>query len=820
MKLQHLFKAIFPKEKKTCFLYSLIFLLVFSISGCNSLDKDDEDVTSTTGGAGRIGDATEALKLSAKISTVEPKSSATSNPVASLMANFPQLVISPDNLNSDSDYHKDETSTYISDNSLSSLESINVILCYFSQIKYDVMMNQGNYKAQINKIPCETQKADTSDSQEGGGGESEEVKFEMWWVNSYRADNNSPQEVSVWFPYENQSTQDTTEKMVLHMLMVITESPSSSNPYGIFKLDYQAFRADDDNNPSADAWATAVLSAQKSSDTINLNLFWDVNWSFGDQELNYQIGAAVERSSLNSTAIGTTLTPELNYVDKQYIVTNKFTNIAYDEDNFLKSDPSGDVCLDRNDFSESVWQYGLYDSTGSRVNLNTGFSIKATDNAGKEHYGYISHWGLWMPEAANISHGSRVKKLDYGSSSDGEEYEVIKIGGKLRKYTRETTSMASFKNVPLNLNDYSGGSTYYKVMWNGTKLMKTATRTDWNDDWTRIDPSQEFEVDASNDHSLHFYAPSARGSISIQFRNDSGVFLGLSDSTVVRYQTQRVVTPGESVPTLTCLRDCLSATTINTTNPYSGNSRNNWLQDGTPDTVEKYEYTFSDNTLHQNGSPVVLTSGEHQRTLWNGLLFEYEPNKEKLICKWDSGKTCEGHISSELDTYYRWTTGLDYWNQFSTLKDSSGQYLTFDQPLSLRYVHQQSNPAASDYKYDGAEFSLRYGGFGRLWGLPSICIHENTGVEVDCYDDHSRYIHILNIENGANVTLCENGCTEYIVKVLDKMQWMKPDPTGCTGLATESVPLPDSSAFDTFTLGDIPDIDGPPMVIEGELQTP
>ena len=71
-------------------------------------------------------------------------------------------------------------------------------------------------------------------------------------------------------------------------------------------------------------------------------------------------------------------------------------NFAFDPDYFHKmevGDPQTEMCLDRDDFAESVWSYGLYNPDGTRVNRNSGFSIMKPEED-KVYYGWIGYWGI------------------------------------------------------------------------------------------------------------------------------------------------------------------------------------------------------------------------------------------------------------------------------------------------------------------------------------------------------------------------------------------------------------------------------------------
>ena len=118
----------------------------------------------------------------------------------------------------------------------------------------------------------------------------------------------------------------------------------------------------------------------------------------------------------------------------------------------------------------------MYDSTGTRVAVNSGFPISATVS-GTTYNGYIGYYGLWMPSEASISSGDTVQKMDFDNpDSAGTDYTARSYGRKLIKYTKKTITLGSIKNIPLNWWDNTAG--YEKrLFWNGTNFKADAMRS-------------------------------------------------------------------------------------------------------------------------------------------------------------------------------------------------------------------------------------------------------------------------------------------------------------------------------------------------------
>ena len=138
--------------------------------------------------------------------------------------------------------------------------------------------------------------------------------------------------------------------------------------------------------------------------------------------------------NFNSDGSGTGATSMPNWTNDNQAEGYKSFQVAYNSNYFYKQKTlngttSDAVCLDRNKYMKSAWNYGMYDSNGARVDISSGFPISATASNTKYH-GYIGYHGLWMPSAANVGDNSTVYKMDFSNpDSDGTAYTVRIYGG-------------------------------------------------------------------------------------------------------------------------------------------------------------------------------------------------------------------------------------------------------------------------------------------------------------------------------------------------------------------------------------------------------
>ena len=169
----------------------LIFLgiISFVIMGCAKSDDSSSSSSSSASSAASDGDTdidvsassgSGALTLSSKVSLVSSNSSAsaTSRTAFKTASDF----------TSGEDITVDETETFVYERSADAFKTANSILCWMGQTRAGEMIGQGNYKAQIDKSQC-----GESD------GNSNAPKYEMWTVNSTRADGE-PMVVKAWIP--------------------------------------------------------------------------------------------------------------------------------------------------------------------------------------------------------------------------------------------------------------------------------------------------------------------------------------------------------------------------------------------------------------------------------------------------------------------------------------------------------------------------------------------------------------------------------------------------------------------------------------------
>ena len=819
-------------KKRFGFVSLLLLLPAFLLWGCGGTGSSSSPSASDNSGGGGGGGSTpaaetQALVVAGKVSVVDAKSSSPSaeKGLKALKIGIFK-VSSASQLPAGSDYNKDVTNVYVEERSTDGFRTVNEILCMVGQTKYDTMLNQGAYKAQIDTNQCSSTKSDASSAGQQSQNQSSSSSmpsYVMWTVESSRVDNNSPEIVKAWI---HEDAQESEPAKVIFAKVVITEGKSDSNPYGIFTLNFRGAPATD----LTQTMMRGTLKAERdATGKVLLKFVEHGDHGFGTEGTEVTLDRAVD----GNTGAGTLHQSRFDQNGGTPVQVETSFNIAYNTSKFLRKDNahSGEVCLSRNLFDESAWTYSLYDSTsGDRLARNSGFSIKK-DNT----YGWVGYYGLWLPQGVTVNNGDTVNKHDYRANTD-TPYTVVKANGKLKKHTRKSITLSDIKNIPLNWSVCTGMGSCdnYQVVWTGTVFNTIAQQDQSNYTWTTLNPAVQFDMSALNWGELNFYSQSLGGQVRVKLNTDPAsadphcTYASnkydcsapdiVSNSTPVIFYAEDMVYPTDTVPaTLACFDNCPNATAagVDTTNPFFS-----------PDPANPRTYTFDTTSmlLKYAGFGVVqnATIASSPWGIMTGAMFEpTSANLALLKCDWDNNQTCGWKAWSVLPLFYTWETGLNDWNKFTALKDSNGADVKFDPPLQVEYTHSQTDSSAPDYKYNGTKFYLDYSGFGNLQGIPGRCVNMDTGLEADCSstgpNSSIHWVAAFTIPNGATAT---DGTSTYFIKALEKSQRMKQDPAGCSELSgsLSSYTLPTITDWVDPAIGDEPSVTAAPAVIGGIVQ--
>lgn len=759
-------------------------------------------------------------------------------PLALLAAPAAALAAPPSN----SAYTTDAQSSYVQDATSQSIGQVNMITCVMHAMRPDALVNQDPYIALIDRNTCDAQKSSLAASGASAGA-SQAPDYMTAVVQSTRGSaSTDPMLVKAWI-----SMNQDGAPVTIYAHVSVTEAPSTTNPYGAFRLDYCGH-------------------AQGVSGCLMNGFMQGGNGTLSYYEVDTNQGGN-ETTALQLSSVGTTSgSGSLSVVDPGN--GNSAYDFAYDGNYFLRSDSqAGAQCFNRDATDPqtglSVWEYGLYDSTtGARVDRNSGFPIQFV-SGGVTSQGYLGYFGMSLPPQVAITSGATVQKVDYssGNSPVTTNYTVVINPGRLTRYTKKTRTLKDIDQIHFNAfinavgsSGLPDGNTQYDMYWDDAtgKFIATGEML-CGPNGCQTNPITAVSVDSSFfvTNGLQGWSQSLGGDLFVALTGVSGSVDSTTSATVaVVYHVQDIVYPDDpNKPTqLYCVAQCPTATSIQayfTQTPGSNSVQSPFV----PATANNMPISLNQVVLFSVDSKAQLVGGDgsantsaftgdsgafqqfsqFQNGVMSGKLFE---NESLALC--NNNLFCDWAVNS-ADVYYQWQTGPNTWNQFSAVKDSAGNFVHFDAPLDVTF----KVPVGAQYgSYANTSLILQYNSFGNLSGIPGSCVSATTNQPANCGAQNSRYVpqFVIPYDPSANpqqgvVTTSANGVTTtYLVKWLQReIRFAQKNPSVCQtdGLtAPTNVQLPtqsqlkdpsDSSNTDVY-LGVQPTVTSAPRVVQGDVK--
>lgn len=745
------------------------------------------------------------------------------------LAAFPAIALAvPPNT---SPYSTDVTNSYVQDQTSQVMGQLNNILCFMGAMAPDLMVNSGdannNYIALVDKNTCDAQGSGGQDSNTGAA-------YVPAVVHSTRTSNSDPMLVKIWLTFMEQGTPQNIKAYAS-----ASEAPTATLPYGVFRMDY-----------CGDITNCAVDQGYINATTSGLSFYSTYNHGPDSGSTALQLNAS-------SSVAGSGAIHETHSWGGGG--TNDFL-FAYNSGYFVRNDGGADVCFDRSpaNADESVWRYGLYDSTtGARVTRNSGFPIEYTV-AGVTYNGYIGYHGLWTQGVGPAS-GDTVNQVTYSQSGATKTpYTLLKTSGKLLKYTTANKTLADLNKVTFwyyaqnNVGAVMTAGSQYELYWstaNGTFMISGKQGASYNmEPYAAPVSVANADMLAANPWGLFGWSQMMGGQFGIK-----GPEFALLTTTplVIKVvtQTQDVVYPSQyaAIGGLTCINDCPTAALIAESNG-AGPSATPYTNQGWSPVAEAafVSYTLNGTTgnLVDPASGAVFstaTTGINANGVRSGRLVT-PANAAAMIAAKEASGVCGattagactpfGYNQGDIDflpvgsSYYVWETGGQPWNQLAILMNGTNP-VTFEAPLQVSFVV----PAGAKYgSYQGATISLQYGGFGELWGIPNECIDVTTNAACDftpttgTAQNDMRWTSKFSIPFDTATGVVTDGNTIYYVKPLDKeIRLAKVNCALAGGLAAPapgSVTLPVAGGWSdpTVTVGAKPSVTAAPQVIHGVKQ--
>jgi hypothetical protein len=726
-----------------------------------------------------------------------------------------------------SDYASDKQNVYVFDESMESMQTVNMILCLMAQTRAADMVNQGAYLALVDEDKCEQGQNQSSAGATGQSSGGQAAALSKWTIVSTRADNNSPQLVKIWVPGQ----ADDREGGNILVELTVTEGKSAAKPYGSFVLNFKGVGDTgllQGGSPSGNyidlmqGSLFTVASGGSASQFKFINLSGsEIAGSpisdFGRREaanvvLNDGSGASGRARALRSE------TGDFDGPGPQGITTEAASyTLDFNSANVLRakdvdSDNVADAqkCLSRSNFNSQAWRYNLYDATsGARVALNSGFPFVY---AGQ--YGHVGYFGVWY-EGGNLPDGATIAKMDYASNTS-TAYTVRVAPGKLVKRTANTLALSELQGAELYyFGDVGGDLGQYLVTVNGSNQFIATDSVVWGNGGRTTTPITPTDITPANNTMLGLWSDALGGNVNY-----------VGGGTSVVFYAQEFVQPNDAAftggaVTLNCYQRCLKGgLTQADVDAAAGNQSALYYADKFNPGDVPYAYSVD-----------VVGGKLRVRDHLGNAVSAAALDLSSLGHDWgiSTGEMITGTVANPWEVYgaavsYRYETGSNNWNQQVTVQRASdSSYVAFDRPLQFNYTFAAGdNRNPNETAQVGKKFMLQYGGPGELWGFPW---------EQDA-NNPNRWRSAVTLKDGV---LLNDGSSNYIVKAIELEESMQlanvndaTDLSACTGASLDAASLFSNAAMAlpsagdigtvSITLADKPVVTAAPAVINGELQ--
>ena len=687
--------------------YPLLALFsVVALVGCSDKVSTTTTTTSTTSTAYQIPGELELAK--------ESDSSSSSSASYALFSD------------DDTDYKKHVTNTYI-DGGLDSLDTINTVLKIIEESGYKDYVNKGPYQALITPPGGDEHEPKSADAKS----ESKVEKLVPMTVNVTRVDGaDQPMIIDFWMVMQEDIGTGMVEMMmsmpVKGHIEVTKGADDDTLPWGVFTFDVVGQM--DTGSGLVDVFNMSIKTIENADGLAEME-FIETN-SEGDIGSVNKIHVIANKSL---TSGNFRLIQDGEYTEDLYVTFNGDYYMIKDSSTY-----ANEYSKKLADMTKRVYQYDLFNKeTGAKIVLTAGIPLVTSDGG----FGYAGTWGVWAENQALIVDGATVTS----EGSTPVTYTVVVKNGVLTKHAKVSRTLGDFTGLDLSYYQCTGsGCVDNVVRWNGTYFQIVATRS--MEDWTLTSVTPENLTTSNTERWDSAWADSLKTSLRIGELIETG---GLSDSTAVTYYVESTVLPGDTtVPTTLYTKEWVPDFSAADGAAFQALSDAHWDCWAADDSA-------CSSTLTYDTDNYMLSSGATELIQPSSLNLTATPNFAWGVWVW--GLTANS--SDDLDTvdaFYSWSTGVNDWNKYTSLKDSTGTLITLDNPIRMSYVHSTANDKNADSSKNGLMYDIYYDGshLDFPWAVDS------TG----------NWQPQINLKDG---TVLTDGTTEYVVKATDVSMSMK-----------------------------------------------
>ena len=485
----------------------------------------------------------------------------------------------------------------------------------------------------------------------------------------------------------------------------VTKEPSSSQPLGEFTLTYQQFNA---LAPTTTSWNGLIKAYSENDKNYVSAVFKMARSDQSDSREHFDTYSSMIIELDGSGAlVGMAKIDQPKWTsDFAADIVRSVSKVNFNAD-YINEQKAGEtaVCSSQTNKKSNVWDYKMfYKDTGAVLNMNGGFPVKYTLNGVSGKRGWADKWGLWTD--AEADNPTVITQDD----SIGAVFDVVRAGGKLRKRTKGTRSLATNENL---VYWYQDTEKEYKVQWTGSTFISKDTVTGY--------AAALAHLNEANTSGKDRWPYSGRLNQQVKY----------TGSSTVIYWADEDVKPWNSVLSggnlsLTCYGLCPQgqvSRTLADLDHWDETAVNNQEAGAFSTSGKAYTFDSTNMLLKYSGTAVVLDPSVSS-SVESRFDMRLVPQGSSVTNWWET---------DEQSVHYIWESGSKDWHKSINFKKrSTSAFYQFSDPVKFDYTHLTANDLNSDSTYNNISYYLEYD--GGLHGIPSIKVDDNWIREISLKD--------------------------------------------------------------------------------------
>lgn len=300
------------------------------------------------------------------------------------------------------DFNSAIQDSYVSVDALEVLDFANMLMCVAGASGIPLIPND-SYLALADLAIC------------GEGDETGASNFTQMIVESTRASNDSPQESKVWIEYDVGGGAPLQE---IHFKATITAAPTDLNPVGEWTIQWEF--------QGLTPMETGYLSATASSGAPSIEMVVLANDPDGSGTQTRQSVFQMTSLEEGQGTVRIDTTAGYESASASTVITNIAITPAYVR---TQVDANAAVCLDVDDFVDTVYSYNLYDETGALVDITSNLEFTTPSGSfgilGRYMDGTTARYWIWIenelenaPSTTTVTKGSTTYTLTWDSNGN------------------------------------------------------------------------------------------------------------------------------------------------------------------------------------------------------------------------------------------------------------------------------------------------------------------------------------------------------------------------------------------------------------------